>query len=305
MVERVPGPICISRVGPDWIDKGTMCRSRSFAPGPCNALERLGCVTSGELPGGASKAKFDSEHVYSLAPEAVKKRAIDLQIIGGDYNRGGVISIDNEQYLKRLIELGSGGKQRVGSDRHGRLQFYIIRGGAEGFLPPKMAGENAGNIIEGGSTTSGGQGLTFRFDKNDLLTVFDKKGNLVSSALLERPLSITGIWRQQTADAVYNAWANKEVFIRKNTSFEIPYLGLGIIDGFRDKNIVVDMHKQEDTNGCIFIVDPNTPDLDHKAELGKFEPQLIRDVLASVGKTPGDIGKKHISLGIMRVVDIR
>lgn len=34
MGDRVPGPLCGERLGPDWIDAGTLCRSRSSSPGP-------------------------------------------------------------------------------------------------------------------------------------------------------------------------------------------------------------------------------------------------------------------------------
>ncbi len=37
MAGQKPGPICSSKLGPDWIDAGTMCRSRTSPPGP------LGC----------------------------------------------------------------------------------------------------------------------------------------------------------------------------------------------------------------------------------------------------------------------
>src|ERR1700674_2868844 len=64
----------------------------------------------------------------------------------------------------------------------------------------------------------------------------------------------------------------------------IPYLGLGVDDGMRGKVATVDMHKQEATNGCIFIVDPATPEMDDPDpnKLGEFEPKLIRDILAAV-----------------------
>ena len=65
----------------------------------------------------------------------------------------------------------------------------------------------------------------------------------------------------------------------------------------------VDIHKQEQTNGCIFIVDPNTPKLGDAA-LDLFEPQLIVDVLAAIGKRPDQV-RGTIWLGIMRVVDIK
>ena len=41
MDNQIPGPICSSRLGPDWIDKGTMCRSRSGTPGPLRLLMSL------------------------------------------------------------------------------------------------------------------------------------------------------------------------------------------------------------------------------------------------------------------------
>ena len=69
------------------------------------------------------------------------------------------------------------------------------------------------------------------------------------------------------------------------------------------KRAWVDMHKQEQTNGCIFIVDPTTPSLGNKA-LDQFEPQLIVDVLAAIGKRPDQV-KGTITLGIMHVVDIQ
>ena len=32
MPEKKPGPVCVSKLGTDWIDSGTMCRSRTGAP---------------------------------------------------------------------------------------------------------------------------------------------------------------------------------------------------------------------------------------------------------------------------------
>lgn len=34
MSHRIAGPICLTKVGPGWIDDGTLCRSRSTPPGP-------------------------------------------------------------------------------------------------------------------------------------------------------------------------------------------------------------------------------------------------------------------------------
>jgi hypothetical protein len=203
------------------------------------------------------ESKFYAEHVYSAAPEGAKKLRIDLEYIGNDFSRGAEVRIDNGAYLGYVVEKASGGKVKAASG--GKMQFVIIRGGAEGFLPAQFRGIDASNVVEkSGMTPSGPEALTFRFDDNDLLAVFNNAGGLVSSARLERPLFISGLWTQKTADKVYDAWADKEVFIYRNTSFDIPYLGLGVVDGFRGDH-TVDLHKQEGTLGCIFIVDPATP----------------------------------------------
>jgi hypothetical protein len=296
---RIPGPTCTDRLGPDWIDDGTMCRLRTNAPGVFGALKTAIQNTWGN--------EYDKTHVYSTAPEAAKKRALDLQIMGGDYRRGGDIRLDNEDYLKRLIELASGGRKKVGvvdAKTKAQLQFFIIRGGAEGFLPGWLAGHNANDVITPGATTDGKKGPTFRFDHNDVLAVFDGTGKLLSSARLERPLSITGIWTQKTADEVYNSWDGKEVFVYRNARPGwIPYLGLGIEDGMRGRKATVDLHKQEATNGCIFIVDPNTPNMDD-SNLGTFEPKLIHAILASLGRKAEDT-KGRVSLGVMHTVEIK
>ena len=122
------------------------------------------------------------------------------------------------------------------------------------------------------------------------------------AALLQRPISITGMWSEKTANAVYSAWNNKEVSIYRNSNFDVPYLGLVVDDGMK-KKAWVDLHKQEATNGCIFIVDPDTPKLGTD-ELLKFEPKLINDALTSIGKRPDQVTGR-ISLGIMHVVDIK
>ena len=247
-------------------------------------------------------AKFESDHVYSTAHEATTKRQIDLQIIGGDYARGGEISLTSPRYLKRLIELASNGKTSVGTAS--AMQFFIVKGGAEGFLPAFLRGQDASSVVESDGSTTQGAGSTFHFDHNDLLVVFDSLGLLVGAARLERPTFITGIWSRKTADKVYAAWDGKTVFIYRNTSFDIPYVGLGVDDGFRGRAATVDLHKQEATNGCIFVVDPNTPDIDDKA-LETFEPKLIKDILASIGKSTTAVRGKRITLGKMRVIDIR
>lgn len=294
---QVPGPICSTRVGDDWIDDGTSCRAKSPKPGPVGAV----------APNPA-KATFDSAHAYSLAPEARRKRAIDLEIIGGDYSKSGDVSIDSETYLKKLIEIGSGGRQKVSASAK-ELQFFIVRGGGEGFLPDDMRNIDARNNVTHWPTTNGKQGET-DFDENDLLAVFDAVGTLIGSARLSRPTYVEGNISKVTARRVYDAWAGKKVFVYRSARPNwIPYLGLGLDDGFRDGSandghkVVIDMHKEEDTNGCIFIVDPASKNLSD-ADLRTFEPTLIKKILASKSLDPAKLGPRAVHLGRMHVVTI-
>jgi hypothetical protein len=295
---RVPGPVCSSRVGDDWIDDGTLCRAKSAPPGPAKA------------PANPDKATFDAAHGYSLAPEARRKRAIDLQIIGNDYAKGDQIRIDNESYLKQLIEIGSGGARKVRSDGgKGRLQFFIVRGGAEGFLPDPLRKIDARDNVTHWRDTDGHLGTT-KFDENDLIAVFDAGGSLVGAARLRRPTFVETRISADTTRRVYDAWANKTVYVYRNDRRPdwVPYLGLALDDGFRDgtanagEHVYIDIHKEEATNGCIFIVDPATPALG-AAALRTFEPALIRKSLAAAGIDESKV-KGGTVLGVMRVVTI-
>jgi len=248
-----------------------------------------------------------ASHVYSSSPEATRKRLVDLQITGGDVAKEDKIDMDSEEYLKQLIKLSSKGKIEV-SDNARKLQFFIIQGGAEGFLLPWYRNRDASNRVTGGATTGGAGGTSMRFSDTDLLVVFDAHGNLISSALLRRPIEIKTpknphFWTEHTATKVYAVWDGAPVSIYHNTNFSIRYYGLWMNDKkgyYTSGHIQVDLHKQEATNGCIFIVDDKTPDYDekHPAALNDFEPQLIKDVQKTVG------AKSKTNIGIMRMVEI-
>ena len=250
-------------------------------------------------------------HVYSDSPEASRKRSVDLQITGGDVAQEDKIDMNSEGYLKQLIKLSSKGKIEV-SDKARKLQFFIIKGGAEGFLLPWYKNRNAGNRVTGGSTTSGGSGTSMRFSDTDLLVVFDGQGKLVSSALLRRPIEIKTSkephkWTEGTATKVYDAWDGSPVSIYRNENYDIQYYGLRVDDKkgyYASGQIRVDLHKQEATNGCIFIVDDSTPPYvgGNKAAiatLNSFEPQLIKDVQKSIGASVKS------NIGIMHMVQIQ
>ena len=310
MGNQPPGPLCSTRVGDKWIDGGTTCRTQTGGPGITGTVQQL--VEIEWRLASKSKAKFDREHVYSKAPEAARKRDIDLQIVGDDYNRSAEIRLDNPDYLKALIRIGSGGKKEVSSGAK-KIQFFIIRGGAEGFLPADLAKEDARDVVLPGETTAGGPPSEFHFDDNDLLAVFDPKGKLIGAALLQRPTSITGAWSTETSTIIYDKWDNRGVSIYKNNNpkWSIHYLALVVDDGMKGRGKHhgwIDMHKQEATNGCIFIVDEDAPPFDEddrKAvnKLNTFEPKLLVDILASIGKRPNQV-KGMIDLGVMNLVDI-
>jgi len=293
---RNPGPVCSTRVGDQWIDAGTLCRTKTPPPLP-----------AGYFPETAAKFAFDRDHAYSLAPEARRKRAIDLEIIGGDYTRSSDIRIDSEDYLKKLIAIASG---NAVSGKAKRMQFYVVRGGAEGMLPDDLRGINANSNETSWTGTDGKPGRTI-FDENDLIAVFAPDGTLIGSARLRRPtlVSASAGVRGNTANRVLAAWDGKNVFVYpSHVEGWIPYLGLAVDDGFRDgsanqgRHVYIDLHKQEQTNGCIFIVDPATPAVGTD-ELRTFEPALIKKIIAAKGLDPAKL-KGRVNLGTMKVVAI-
>lgn len=243
--------------------------------------------------------------VYSTSNDATKKKQIDDEIRAAT-----PVKMDDPVYLKKLIQKCADGGQGVADHARG-LQFFIVKGGGEGFLSGAYAGKDASRvIILGGSTTATSAApMTFVFDDNDLLVAFDKQGNFINSALLRRPLSINNawpvVWTEDTANKVYDSWDNAPVSLYKNTNFGpksrfhgIDYFGLRVDDpqGFYAKNIArIDIHKTEATNGCIFIVDDATPAYSDKAALNIFEPQFIKDVQRAVGAPTGEgIGTMHM-----------
>jgi hypothetical protein len=257
----------------------------------------------------AEKAAFLSSHVYSKAPEAAAKRRIDETLMGGDFAKRGKIDMNSEAYLSELIYLASGGRRVVKTGAKGKgLQFFIIKGGGEGFLKPFYRDKDASRHMtgEGSTTRNSAGGVTMVFDNNDLLAVFKSEGKLLASALLKRPISIVdpsekdpNVWTEGTANKVYDAWDGQSVTLYRNKgTYNIDYYGLMVWDSLRlyaRGKVRVDMHKQEETNGCIFIVDPDTPPLSDPARLNLFEPKLIKDIQTHIGaRTKSNIGTMYV-----------
>ncbi len=256
----------------------------------------------------SAEASYNDGHTYSKAPEASTKRMIDMQIMGNDFANGYKIDMTSESYLKELIKRASSGKYSVFGESSG-VQFFIVKGGGEGFLYPWLRDYNADRVIHADKpTTSGEVGYRSIFDYNDLMAAFDKTGTLISSALLERPVSIAvpsdpTKWTEVTSSTVYDAWDGQWVSLYLNTYLflkynGIKYYGLRVDDSkgyYRNNWARIDIHKQEQTNGCMFIVDPATPSLTNKTMLDEFEPQFIKNIQKAIGaKAKENIGKMHM-----------
>jgi hypothetical protein len=269
--------------------------------------------------------------VYSKSPEAGRKRVIDLEIMGLNLLNKANVDITKEDYLKQLIDMASNGMVTVG-DHTAKLQFFIIKGGAEGFLDQaSYDGIDASRLVEGGMVTTDGQpGTEMTFDDTCLMAVFNRLGRLIGATLLRRPIIVITPddptkWTEPTANGVFDAWDKSPVSLYHNKNFEVEYFGLWMDDtaGFyrgrhqgRVKQARIDIHKEEATNGCIFIVEDGTPPLPddlgphptaaeialHKAALNKlnqFEPKLIQDIQGVIKAKTGE------NFGTMRVIKIK
>lgn len=254
---------------------------------------------------------------YSNSNTGRWKKSLDDEIAKGHVP----IDFHNEDYLKQLVRLCNDYQSSVDGNA-GSIQFYIIDGGAEGFLDDTYAGRDAARITEQYIENRAWSGST-TFDDNDLLIAFAKNGKLISSARLRRPLSIDlpkkehYRWTEEEANKVYKAWDNSPVSLYRNTQFNVRYFGLemkdsvgyykGIIEVDKDTGkkkpvrINIDLHKEEGTKGCIFIVDEANPVHSPKPtdeQLSLFEPQFIKDIQGAIGASVGS------NIGIMHMLSV-
>ena len=248
--------------------------------------------------------------VYSKSKAGGVKRLLDLAIMEMDVRNSDRIDFKDEDYLKKLIELASRKTISVQTLASG-LQFFFILGGAEGFLSSGYAGIDASRVGDTGTATSGVKSKVI-IDDTCLLAVFDHLGKLLSSALLRRPLVMPPRWAEDDAIAVVAAWDQSKVGIYYNQAFEVKYYGIWVDDSqhyYTSGHKTVDFHKEEQTNGCIFIKDDTTPPLPDDAlpqaaqraaltALNNFEPELTKAVQAKIG------AKTKNEIGIMRVVKV-
>jgi hypothetical protein len=104
--------------------------------------------------------------------------------------------------------------------------------------------------------------------------------------------------------------AGKKVFVYRNaTSGWIPYLRLALDDGFRDgsankgEKVKIDLHKQEQTNGCIFIVNDKAPAVGTQ-DLAHLRAGADHENSRSRGLDEAKLEKGHANVGTMHVVTI-
>lgn len=102
MPERTPGPTCSTRCGPDHIDCGTMCLSRSCAPGPIGA-GREPSYDVGSIHVHISRIR----HNWDSWPE-IQERGRIYEGIGGLIRHrsapGNVRRLINESNLRRVFQ---------------------------------------------------------------------------------------------------------------------------------------------------------------------------------------------------------
>ena len=78
MGERNPHPLGLTRVGDNWIDEGTMCRSRSTKPGPIG----LDVPTSTALNAAPLlNSNFDRKEMGLKAAEKTRKADISPMLM--------------------------------------------------------------------------------------------------------------------------------------------------------------------------------------------------------------------------------
>ena len=104
MGDRKPGPLCSSQLGPDWIDNGTSCRSRTSSRGPLGMLMSL---AMGATPKGRKKEEQDEQGEQDKA-----LIEYDIQVI---HSSGFGKTGEGKQIVALLNHLNKDGKIAYGN----------------------------------------------------------------------------------------------------------------------------------------------------------------------------------------------
>jgi hypothetical protein len=133
MGHRIQGPICGSQLGRNWIDSGTMCRSKSSSPGCVGMIHQAPVKLSrGQSPivkptksTGSVKRPTDCEQAKADLAEALKLRDAfaDEELL----KRATSENWDVETYNKRVVEKAfakaKGGKDERKGNKHKNEAF--------------------------------------------------------------------------------------------------------------------------------------------------------------------------------------
>jgi hypothetical protein len=95
MASRIPGPICSSQLGPEWIDPGTMCRSRTCPPGPPGL----------EPPHIPIAARLASSLVMGAAPKKPKRLPGEKSMLADDIDRIAVSPFGRTATGEKVVRL--------------------------------------------------------------------------------------------------------------------------------------------------------------------------------------------------------
>ena len=283
--------MCAYQLDEAWIDDGTMCRSQSSAPGPVGlTLDRRRLRRDPFASALLGTAKL----VYSKAKEATWKRSFDEEIAAA----GIQIVPTNGTYWRLLIRCLS--EARVDCIVEG-LQFFVIRGGYEGFLSKDLRLTDANKVH-----WDGREGTT---DLNDVLVVLDENGNYVGAYQLAVPN-----YYPRTAKMVATDWEGRAVFSYWNDTYS--YRGLAVLDRGKlpryDPKVGkyaywIDIHHKLGTLGCIEVAAGASKEIANfdaflhrleKAHGRKVEEQYAAGKKAEYQRDPAATGKSGFTVSM-------
>ena len=220
-----------------------MCLTRSSIPGS-TGLESTGRPARRDP--FASIQRAIKHLVYSKAKEAKWKRQFDETMAAS----GLQIDPTSGLYWRSLLGCLVG---PVSCPEAGELQFFLVRGGYEGFLSQQVKHVDANRVKwESRSGTT---------DINDAMVVLDTDGNYVGAFQLAVPN-----YYPRTAQMVASDWNGRAVFSYYNRTYS--YFGLAVLDQgklplydpkIKKYSYWIDIHHKFGTLGCIEIAGSASP----------------------------------------------
>lgn len=116
MPERPPGPLCAERLGPDWIDDGTGCRSRTASPGPAGVSQ--------SSPAG--EPAEDASFLETLRRQAIIGSILGIRKALATFNPTGPTAVSNDEMAAQAL-LAKGNYERAFEVATGLADYFGIR----------------------------------------------------------------------------------------------------------------------------------------------------------------------------------